>query len=186
MQVGYGRVSSSEQRLDLQINALTEAGCDKIFTDTGSGAKADRPGLRQALEFCRTGDSLSVWRLDRLGRSLPDLLRIVQELDRREIAFRSLSESIDTQTIGGKLAFAIFGSIASFELAVLRERTNAGLAAARQRGRVGGRPRSMTDEKVEAARKLLADGTPPRDVARIVGVSVPTLYRYLPASRKAA
>jgi DNA invertase Pin-like site-specific DNA recombinase len=186
MQVGYGRVSTSEQRLDLQINALTEAQCEKIFTDTISGAKADRPGLRQALEFCREHDVLVVYRLDRLARGLSDLLSIVHKLEKRRIGLRSLAEAIDTTTPAGKLSLHLFGSLAQFERSVIQERTRAGLAAARQRGRIGGRPRSMTDEKVQAARKLLADGTPPKDVASIVGVSVPTLYRHLPASRKAA
>lgn len=186
MQVGYARVSSSEQRLDLQTNALTTAGCERIFSDTISGAKAERPGLRDALDYCRGGDVLTVWRLDRLGRSLPDLLRIVGDLEQRQIGFRSLTEALDTTSAGGRLAFAIFGAISSFELSVLRERTRAGLEAARQRGRFGGRPRSMTDEKIEAARKLLAGGTPHKDVARMFSVSVPTLYRWVPASDRAA
>jgi DNA invertase Pin-like site-specific DNA recombinase len=181
MQVGYGRVSSSEQRLDLQVDALTKAGCEKIFTDSISGARSDRPGLRDALNCCRRGDVLVVWRLDRLGRSLPDLLSIVKRLDDEGVGFLSLTESISTNSPGGKLAFHLFGSLAEFERALIRDRTMAGLEAARQRGRVGGRPRSMTADKIQAAKKLLSDGTPPRDVANIIGVSVPTLYRHVPA-----
>jgi DNA invertase Pin-like site-specific DNA recombinase len=123
-----------------------------------------------------------VWKLDRLGRSLPHLIEVVGDLEKRGVGFRSLTESIDTTTTGGKLVFNIFASLADFERALIRERTNAGLKAARARGRVGGRPRAMTDEKVAAARRLLRDGTTARAVAKIVGVSVPTLYRWLPAA----
>jgi DNA invertase Pin-like site-specific DNA recombinase len=183
MQVGYCRVSSTDQRLDLQIDALQKAGCERIFTDTISGTKADRPGLREALGYCRRGDTLSVWRLDRLGRSLPDLLRIVGELERQGVGFRSLTESIDTATVGGKLAFSIFGAVGQFEVAVLRQRTLEGMKAAALRGRHGGRPRSMTTDKIDAARKLLAAGTAPREVAKLMGVSTPTLYRHCPAQQ---
>src|SRR5882724_5961504 len=185
MQVGYGRVSTSEQRLDLQVNALNAAGCEKIFTDTISGSKSDRPGLRDALDYCRPTDVLTVWRLDRLGRSLPDLLSIVKRLEEGGIGFHSLTEAISTNTPGGKLAFHLFGSLAEFERALIRDRTMAGLEAARLRGRVGGRPKLMTNDKVEAATKLLRDGTPPKDVARILGISLPTLYRHVPGNRAA-
>ena len=140
-------------------------------------------GVRDALDCCRAGDVLTVWRLDRLGRSLPDLLSIVQRLDREGVGFHSLTEAISTNTPGGKLH--LFGSLAEFERALIRDRTMAGLEAARQRGRVGGHPRSMTDNKVDAAKKLLSGGTPPRDVASIIGVPLPTLYRRVPANRAA-
>jgi DNA invertase Pin-like site-specific DNA recombinase len=127
-----------------------------------------------------------VWRLDRLGRSLSNLIEVVADLERRGVGFKSLTESIDTTTTGGKLVFHIFGALAEFEKNVIRDRTVAGLQAARKRGRVGGRPRSMSDEKLRAAKRLLRDGTPPKDVAEIIGISVPTLYRWLPASKGAA
>jgi DNA invertase Pin-like site-specific DNA recombinase len=186
MNIGYARISQAEQSLDLQCDALTKAGCSKIFTDTLSGAHAVRPGLSQALEFARQGDALVVWRLDRLGRSLPHLIDTMRVLDERGIGFRSLCENIDTTTVGGRLAFNIFASIAEFERGLIRERTRAGLEAARERGRVGGRPRSMTGDKIDAARKLLDSGTPPKDVARLIGVSPATLYRWVPAVARAS
>lgn len=184
MKVGYARVSTADQNLDLQRDALSKAGCERLFEDQASGSRADRPGLVEAIEFARKGDTLVVWRLDRLGRSLPHLLDVVGSLAERGVGFRSLTESIDTTTSGGKLVFHVFGAIAEFERSLIRERTHAGLKAARERGRIGGRPRSMTAEKVAAARRLLRDGTPARDVAEVVGVSVPTLYRWLPAANE--
>lgn len=184
MKVGYARVSTTDQNLDLQRDALQQAVCDRVFEDQASGSRADRPGLAEAIDFARRGDVLVVWKLDRLGRSLPHLIEVVGDLEGRGVGFRSLTESIDTTTSGGKLIFNIFASLADFERALIRERTNAGLKAARARGRIGGRPRAMTDEKVGAAARLLRDGTPARDVARVIGVSVPTLYRWLPASRE--
>ena len=186
MQIGYARVSGVEQNIDLQIDALKKAGCKKLFSDKMSGARSDRPGLAEAIAYGRQGDVLVVWRLDRLGRSLPHLIATIHDLEQRGIGFRSLTEAIDTTTTGGKLVFHIFSALAEFERNLIRERTRAGLAAARQRGRVGGRPRSMTNEKIRAAKKMLAEGTPPKEVADVVGVSVPTLYRWLPASKTAA
>jgi DNA invertase Pin-like site-specific DNA recombinase len=136
--------------------------------------------------IAREGDVLVVWRLDRLGRSLPNLIEVVADLERRGFGFKSVTESIDTTTTGGKLIFHIFGALAEFEKNLVRDRTIAGLQAARKRGRVGGRPRSVSDEKLAAAKRLLRDGTPPKDVAETIGVSVPTLYRWLPASKSAA
>jgi DNA invertase Pin-like site-specific DNA recombinase len=182
MLIGYARVSGAEQNLDLQTDALTKAGCKKLFSDKASGARDDRPGLAQALQFARTGDVLTVWRLDRFSRSLPSLIQTIQTLEERGVGFRSLTEAIDTTTTGGKLVFHIFGALAEFERNLIRERTRAGLAAARKRGRIGGRPRAMTDDKVKAAKKLLRGGTPPSDVAEVIGVSVPTLYRWIPAA----
>jgi len=145
--VGYARVSTLEQHLDLQLDALTHAGCEKIFRDTISGAKSERPGLSQAIECMRHGDVLVVWKLDRLGRSLRDLIDIVSTLRHQGIGFRVLQEAIDTTTPAGELIFHIFGALAEFERAPIRLRTRAGLVAARARGRKGGRPRKYTAEQ---------------------------------------
>jgi DNA invertase Pin-like site-specific DNA recombinase len=184
MLVGYARVSTLDQNLDLQIDGLHVAGCERIFSDRTSGARADRPGLRDALGFARDGDLLLVWKLDRLSRSLSHLVETVQDLERRGIGFRSLTEGLDTSNSGGKAIFPLFAAIASVERTLIQERTRAGLAAARQRGRIGGRPKLLTTEKQAAAMKLLASGTPPRDVAGILGISIPTLYRHCPASQR--
>jgi DNA invertase Pin-like site-specific DNA recombinase len=181
MLIGYARTSTADQNLNLQCDALKAASCERIFTDQMSGAKADRPGLRDALSHCRDGDTLVVWRLCRLGRSVRDLIEVVADLERRSIGFRSLTEAIDTTTASGRLVFHVFACLAEAERATIRERTIAGLRAARARGRVGGRPRSMSPEKVSAAERLLREGTPPKDVAAVVGVSLATLYRWLPA-----
>jgi DNA invertase Pin-like site-specific DNA recombinase len=184
--IGYARISQDTQSIDLQIDSLTAARCEKIFSDTMSGSRHDRPGLTQALEFARSGDSICVWRLDRLGRSLSHLIQLMQDLDSRGIGFRSLTEAIDTTTPGGRLTYNLFASLAEFERSVLRERTRAGLQAARQRGRLGGRPRSLTAEKLDAARRLLEAGTPARDVATALAVSTATLYRHFPAAQRLA
>ena len=184
MLVGYARVSTLDQNLDLQTDSLQTAGCERIFTDRTSGARADRPGLRDALAFAREGDVMAVWKCDRLSRSLAHLIETVQKLERRGIGFRSLAEGIDTGSAGGKIVFPIFAALASVERSLIQERTRAGLAAARQRGRIGGHPKLLTAEKLTAAMKLLGAGTPPRDVATILGVSVPTLYRHCPASQR--
>jgi DNA invertase Pin-like site-specific DNA recombinase len=184
MFVGYARVSTLDQNLDLQIDGLHAAGCERIFSDRTSGARADRPGLRDALGFAREGDLIAVWKLDRLSRSLSHLVETVQDLERRGIGFRSLTEGLDTSNSGGKAIFPLFAAIASVERTLIQERTKAGLAAARQRGRVGGRPKLLTAEKFEAAMKLLANGVPPREVASVLGVSIPTLYRHCPASQR--
>lgn len=179
MLIGYVRVSTQDQNPTLQIDALTKAGCEKCFLDRISGAKAERPALQEALEFARPGDTLVVWRLDRLARSLSHLIQIAQDLQERGIGFQSVTEAIDTTTTGGRLVFNLLGAIAQFERDLIRERTGAGLAAARARGRVGGRPRLLTDEKLVAAKRLLDGGMPARQVASIVGVSPQTLYRHL-------
>jgi DNA invertase Pin-like site-specific DNA recombinase len=181
--IGYARVSTVDQNLDLQTKALTEAGCERIFTERASGAQRDRPELQRVLEFARSGDVLVVWRLDRLARSLKQLIDTAEMLDRRGIHLKSLTESIDTSTPGGKLIFHIFGSLAEFERSLIRERTMAGLQAARAKGRIGGRPRKLTDADVRAAKALLADeDVTVAEVANRLRVSVPTLYRYLPAA----
>lgn len=181
MLVGYARVSQVDQNLHLQRDALTKGGCEKIFEDQISGSRSDRLGLNKVLDVLRKGDVLVVWRLDRLGRSLPHLIELMRSLESKGVGLRSLTETLDTTTSGGRLIFHIFASLAEFERSLIRERTMAGLTAARTRGRVGGRPRSMTEEKMSAAKKLLANGTPPREVADVVGVSIPTLYRWCPA-----
>lgn len=184
MQVGYARVSTKDQDLSLQYEALNTLGCDKIYEDKISGTKASRKGLNLALEVLREGDSLVVWKLDRLGRSVKDLVTMVGELEHRGIHFKSLTDNIDTSTPAGRFFFHVMASLAQMERELMVERTRAGLEAARKRGRVGGRKRSMTDSKIKSARRLLADGIPPKDVAHDLGVSVPTLYRWLPASER--
>src|SRR2546421_4899615 len=148
MLVGYARVSTQDQTLNLQKDALEKIGCTKIFTDTASGTQTERKGLEEAIDFLRAGDSLVVWRLDRLGRSLRHLIEVITALEKRGIGFKSLTESIDTTTSGGKLIFHIFGALAEFERNLIRERTMAGLAAARARGHKGGRRRVMDAKKL--------------------------------------
>lgn len=180
MLVGYARVSTGEQNLDLQSDALKKAGCAQIFTDEMSGTKAERPGLTQALAFVRPGDTFVVWRLDRLGRSLKDLLEKVADLHQRQIDFKSLQESIDTTTPAGKLQFHIFSALAEFERDLIHERTMAGLNAARARGRKGGRKVQMTPEKLKAAASLMKDKTNTvKAICHTLGVSRATLYRYV-------
>jgi DNA invertase Pin-like site-specific DNA recombinase len=180
MLVGYARVSTSDQTLDLQHDALTSAGCTKIFTDTASGAQAERKGLTEAIAYVRAGDTLVVWKLDRLGRSLKDLITRITELNDRKIGFKSLTENIDTTTSGGKLIFHIFGALAEFERDIIRERTNAGLEAARSRGKKGGRPRALTPQKIQLARRLYADkNTSVSEICKMLGISRHTLQRYM-------
>lgn len=188
MLIGYARVSTIEQTLDLQQDALRKAGCEQLFTDHISGAKSERPGLRQALEFARSGDVMVVWKLDRLGRSLKQLIEIVAELQAQNIGFRSLTENIDTTSPGGKLIFHIFGSLAEFERDLIRERTLAGLAAARARGRKGGRPRaaSLNDEhKIARAQALYNDKHYTiKDICEMLNISRVTLYRYIATAER--
>src|SRR5208282_1209365 len=185
MLIGYARVSTDEQNLSLQRDALSKAGCKRIFTDKASGAPTQRPGLADALSHLRKGDTLVVWKLDRLGRSVKGLVDLVGEFETRQVHFRSLTDGIDTKTPAGRFFFHIMASRAQMERELIVERTRAGLAAARRLGRIGGRKRRMTESKVRAARKLLDGGTLPRDVAQSLGVSIPTLYRWLPASERA-
>lgn len=180
MLIGYARISTHDQDLALQRDALVNSGCEKIFTDTASGATTDRDGLASALGHLRPGDTIVVWRLDRLGRSLRHLIETVTALEARGIGFRSLQESIDTTTTGGKLVFHVFGALAEFEREVIRDRTRAGLAAARARGRRGGRPPALDPSRLALARRMHADpATTIADVCRAVGVSRATLYRHL-------
>jgi DNA invertase Pin-like site-specific DNA recombinase len=181
--IGYARVSTSDQDPALQIDALSEAGCVRIFEERASGALDARPELARLLDHLREGDTVVVWRLDRLGRSLRHLIDVVSELDARKVGFRSLGEGIDTGTAGGKLVFHLFGALAEFERELIRERTKAGLAAARARGRKGGRPRKMTPEKLEVARRMYDSGKHSVSaIAATVGVSRATLHRALRAN----
>src|SRR5690349_7947467 len=186
MLIGYVRVSTVDQNLALQRDALTEVGCTKIFTEQMSGAVADRPALHDALEFARSGDTLIVWKLDRLARSMKQLIETVETLRLRGIGFRSLTEALDTTTAQGRLVFHMFGALAEFERSLIRERTQAGLAAARRAGRTGGRPPKLTEDDLDAARALLANADiGVTQIAHRLGVSSATLYRYLPAARTA-
>src|SRR3954464_4615719 len=180
MLVGYARISTTDQTLNLQRDALTKAGCSKIFTDTASGSQAERKGLTEALSYVRAGDTLVVWKLDRLGRSLKDLIERITELNNRHIGFKSITENIDTTTSGGKLIFHIFGALAEFERDIIRERTNAGLEAARSRGKKGGRPPALSPEKIKLARRLYADkDTSVSEICTMLGISRHTLQRYV-------
>ena len=182
MLIGYARVSTQDQNIDLQTEALTKVGCKKIYNDKTSGSRAERPGLTKALEMLREGDTLVVWKLDRLGRSVKNLVDLVGELHQQGIQFKSLTDAIDTGTPSGRFFFHVMASLAEMERELTVERTRAGLEVARQLGRKGGRRRQMTESKIESAKKLLSNGVPPRDVATNLGVSVPTLYRWIPAS----
>ena len=184
MLVGYARVSTQDQKSALQLDALKAAGCEKVFKEKASGAQRDRPQLIAAIDYMRKGDTLVVWKLDRLARSMKQLIETVEGLEAEGIGFRSLTEAIDTTTSGGKLVFHIFGALAEFERTIIRERTRAGLGAANARGRKGGRPRAMSDDDLKMARALLADDTiTVDDVAKRMGVSQATFYRYFPAAR---
>jgi len=185
MLIGYARISTDDQNLDLQRDALQNANCEQIFTDQVSGTKAKRPGLDEALSHLRSGDTLVVWRLDRLGRSLRHLIDTVTSLQEKGIGFKSLTESIDTTTSGGRLVFNIFGSLAEFEREIIRERTQAGLNAARSRGRTGGRPKALTDKQVDMLHQLAADKNRSVDeICKTLGISRMTFYRYMKAEQK--
>ena len=181
--IGYARVSTLDQNPQLQIDELMKIGCRRIFKDTASGSKTDRPELKAALEFPQPGDVLVVWRLDRLARSLAHRITLITDLNKRGVGFRSLRESIDTTNAGGKLVFHMFGALAEFERDLIRERTMAGLASARVKGNVGGRPAKLTAEQVAMARNLMAAGKSGRDVARAFGVGKSSLYRALAEHR---
>lgn len=182
MLVGYARVSTDDQNLDMQLTSLKEAGCEKIYEDHLSGTKTNRPGLQLALEVLRKNDTLVVWKLDRLGRTVKGLIDLVNLLHQKEIHFKSITDHVDTSTPSGRFFFHIMASLAQMERELVAERTKAGLATAKAQGRVGGRKRKMTPSKIESAKKLLASGVLPKDVAHNLGISIPTLYRWLPAS----
>ena len=178
--IGYARVSTDDQDAALQTDALKTAGCLKVFTDAASGSLAHRPQLDRMLDQLRPGDTVVVWRLDRLGRSLKNLITLIEELAERSVGFRSLSESIDTTTANGKLFFSVMGALAEFERDLIRERTTAGLAAARARGRIGGRPPVMTPDKVKVARQMYQSKEHTVDaIVKTLGVSRKTIYRHL-------
>jgi len=181
MKIGYVRVSKQEQHEALQIDALKEAGCEKWFVDKMTGSKAERKGLDEALAYVRPGDTFVVWKLDRAGRSLTHLIGLLKGFQERGIEFISLTEQIDTTTPGGKLIFHLMGALAEFERDLIRERTNAGLAAARARGHIGGRPRKLkTNGKVALARRLFADQSHSiPEICAALGISRATLYRYV-------
>jgi DNA invertase Pin-like site-specific DNA recombinase len=180
MKIGYARVSTLEQNPDLQHDALKKAGCEKIFTDHASGAKAARPALVEALKYTRSEDSLVVWRLDRLGRSLKHLIEVVEELENRKVGFLSLQEGINTTTSGGRLVFHLFGALAEFERNLIRERTRAGLSAARARGRMGGRKRKLKPAQIQTLRKMYESRQHTvKEICEVMGISRATLYVYL-------
>lgn len=182
MLIGYARVSTEEQSLDLQVDALYQAGCKQVYTDKVSGSNNDRPGLSEALSHLREEDVLVIWKLDRLGRSVKALVDFVEQLEKRQVQFCSLTDGIDTTTPASRFFFHVMASLAQMERELIVERTQAGLAAARKRGSKVGRKRQMTESKIKSAKKLLDEGTPPKEVARNLGVSVPTLYRWVPAA----
>ena len=186
MRIGYARTSTQEQHLALQEDALKAAGCEVIFTDQISGAKAEKPGLKEALSYLRSNsnDVLVVWKLDRCGRTVKGLIELVDELAKRGIHFQSITDQIDTSTPAGRFFFHVMASLSQMERELIIERTQAGLESARKQGRTGGRVRLMTSSKVEAAKNLFAAGLAVRDIAKNLGVSVPTLYRWLPASER--
>jgi DNA invertase Pin-like site-specific DNA recombinase len=184
MLIGYARVSTQDQNPALQLDALKAAGCEKVFVEKASGAQRERPELKAALDYMRVGDTLVVWKLDRLARSLKQLIETVERLDGKDMGFRSLTEAIDTTTAGGKLTFHIFGALAEFERSIIKERTKAGLEAARARGRTGGRPPALTEKDLAAAKALLTDSAITVDeVAKRLNVAASTLYRHLPGGR---
>jgi len=185
MLIGYARISTHDQTLALQRDALEKAGCEQIFTDRVSGTKAVRIGLTEALSHLRAGDTLVVWRLDRLGRSLRHLIGTVTSLHEKGIGFKSLQENIDTTTSGGKLVFHIFGALAEFEREIIKERTQAGLQSARSRGRVGGRPRALTAKEVQMLNNMAADKSlTVSDICKTLGIGWTTFYRYVKAGER--
>lgn len=184
MKIGYARVSTKDQDFSLQCEALKKAGCEKIYQDTQSGKTKDRPELKLALEVLRKDDSLVVWKLDRLGRKAKDLFELLNELEVKGINFISLTDNVDTSTPAGRFFFHVMASLAQMERELMLERTKAGLDAARLKGRIGGRKRKMTDSKIISAKKLLEAGALPRDVAKDLGVSIATLYRWIPADNR--
>lgn len=182
--IGYARVSTRDQTVAAQLDALRKEDCARIFQETASGANRDRPQLAAALDYMREGDTLVVWKLDRLARSIKQLIETVEGLEKRGIGFRSLTETIDTTTPGGKLVFHVFAGLAEFERSLIRERTRAGLDAARARGKKGGRPPKLNADDLKAAKALLADPEiNVEEIARRLGVSSATLYRHMPAPR---
>ena len=187
MKIGYARVSTRDQDLALQIDALTREGCGKIFQEKASGAQRDRPELKAALSYMREGDILVVWKLDRLARSMKQLIETAEDFERKGIGLKSLQDPIDTSSASGKLVFHIFAALAEFERRVIRDRTHAGLKSAWERGRIGGRPPALSHEDLQAARAMLKDPTiSVAAVASRLGVAPSTLYRHIPHARSAS
>jgi DNA invertase Pin-like site-specific DNA recombinase len=184
--IGYARVSTEDQDTALQLDALRKAGCEKLFEDKASGVKTDRPGLTEAIRYAREGDTLTVWKLDRLGRSMKHLIDIITELEAKGVGFRSITENIDTTTPGGRLVFHLFGALAQFERDLIRERTRAGLQAAEERGRRGGRQAVVTPEKLAKARQHIAAGLNVREAAARVKIGKTALYQALKAQKSTA
>lgn len=185
MKIGYARVSSEDQSLDLQIDALKKAGCKKIFEDKRSGAGIERPGLKALLDSLREGDVVIVWRLDRLGRSLRDLLALAEQFEDEGVGLSSIKDKIDTTTSGGRLIFQVFGALSEFERNLIKERTQAGLAAAKARGRTGGRPKSLDSQQRKLLVKLYNSKQHSiSEICTLMKITKPTLYNYLEAERK--
>jgi len=182
MLIGYARISTQDQDLELQREALAHAGCQKIFEDHARGTQADRPGLAKMLEMLREGDTLVVWKLDRLGQPVKRLVDLVSTLQKQGIQFKSLTDSFNTDTVSERSFFHVITSLAEMERQLTAERTRIGLEAAKRLGRTGGRKPKMTNGKIESARKLLSSGVPPKEVAKSLGISISTLYRWVPAS----
>lgn len=179
MLIGYARVSTQDQNLDAQIKALKDAGCEKIYSEKISTRQADRPVLQQLLEFLRKDDTLIVWKLDRLGRSLKHLTAFMAQLDEKEVQFHSLTDHINTGSPAGRFFFHVMASLAQMERELIVERTNAGLAAARLKGRKGGRPRAMTPSKLRTAKRLKTMGIPVPEISKSIEVNLSTVYRWL-------
>lgn len=179
MLIGYARVSTQDQHLDLQLKSLTEVGCEKVFQDKVSGKKLEKTGLIEAISHLRKGDTLVVWKLDRLGRSVKQLVTLIDQLNKQEIQFKSITDSIDTSTSSGRFFFHVMASLAEMERELMIERTKAGLAIAKQQGRTGGRKPKMTPSKIASAKKLLSSGIPAKEVAKNLNVSMATLYRHI-------
>lgn len=184
MKVGYCRVSTRDQNLNLQLDALKKAGCSKIFSEKISGTTRERPELIKALDFCREGDVFTVWKLDRLGRSTKDLIDLISEMEKRKIEFQSLTESLDTSTSTGKLLFNLISCLAQFQADLIKERTLAGLEAAKNRGRVGGRPRSISPELLKRIKKMHDAGMTVKELSNQLKISTATIYRYLAGTRE--
>ncbi len=186
MKVGYARISTAEQNLNLQEDALKSEGCEQIYKDIASGVRTERPGLEEAVAYLREGDILVVWKLDRLGRSVQHLIQTIKTLNERSIGFKSLQESVDTTTSGGKLIFHIFSALAEFERDLIQERTRAGLKAARARGRMGGRPPLLRSDQVK---RMLArydeEKLTVEEICKIFGISRPSFYNYLNRQKSA-
>ncbi|AKJ41500.1 recombinase family protein [Pragia fontium] len=182
MLIGYVRVSTNDQQTDLQRESLSRANCELIFEDKISGVKSERPGLKRLLKTAKAGDTVVVWKLDRLGRSVRHLITLVSDLKARGIHFRSITDSIDTSSAAGRFFFHVMSALAEMERELIVERTRAGLAVARAQGRIGGRPRRLTDEQIQQSIRLLSKGHSRKELALIYNVSLATIYKYMPAS----